>query len=135
MTPPHQLKLAILRKAIDWGDLTLATDAGTLTPDEIEALYDQHEDLLQDAREEIRCTGFTTDIQDPTPWMRGLDNYEHESHALQLEDGSWVGWTYWYGGGKHAEPSSIPWMEYAYALNCTETQVMVTQRLFTKHTE
>lgn len=28
---------------------------------------------------------------------------------MQAPDGTWVGWTYWYGGGKYAEPSAIPW--------------------------
>jgi hypothetical protein len=37
-------------------------------------------------------------------------------------DGSWVGWTYWYGGGKHGEPGSIKWVEDAYDVVMTEVQ-------------
>ena len=33
---------------------------------------------------------------------------------MEMLDGSWVGWTYFFGGGKHGEPSEMPWMEDAY---------------------
>jgi len=32
----------------------------------------------------------------------------------------WVGWTYWYGGGKHGEPESVEWMEDAYFVGVKE---------------
>lgn len=59
-------------------------------------------------------------------------HYEAKSVAHQLKDGSWVGWTYWYGGGKHAEPEAIDWMQDAYNLNCVETEEVVTVRKFTR---
>ena len=132
MTPVHLLKWAILRKAASWGQFELADDP--LTPEQIDALYEEHDKDwgLQDAREEIRASGTRTDVRDPTPWTRGLDNYENQSSAMQAPDGTWVGWTYWYGGGKYAEPSAIPWLDYAYALSCEEKQVTITQRTFTK---
>ncbi len=40
-------------------------------------------------------------------------------------DGSWVGWTFWYGGGKHGEPGNVPWMEDAYDLTFTLEAVVV----------
>ena len=49
-----------------------------------------------------------------------------------MPDGSWVGWTYWYGGGKHAEPEVMDWMGEAYPLDCVEEEKMVTVRTFTK---
>jgi hypothetical protein len=51
---------------------------------------------------------------------------------MQMPDGTWVGWTYWYGGGKHGEPSAMPWIEDAYNLDCKEERVMMTKRTFTK---
>lgn len=57
-------------------------------------------------------------------------HYESEAVACQMLDGSWVGWTSWYGGGKHGEPESIPWIEDAYDLDCKE--VVKTVREFTK---
>ena len=49
-----------------------------------------------------------------------------------MPDGSWVGWTYWYGGGKYGEPEAIDWMDDAYDLACTEEEKVVTVRTFTK---
>lgn len=66
-----------------------------------------------------------TDI--PPLWSR---HYESKSVARQLRDGTWVGWTYWYGGGKHGDPDSIPWIEDSYFLKCTEKQELVTVRTF-----
>ncbi len=31
----------------------------------------------------------------------------------------WIGWTYWYGGGKHGEPESIRWIDDAYLIEVT----------------
>jgi hypothetical protein len=45
-------------------------------------------------------------------------------------DGSYVGWTYWYGGGKHGEPESVPWMEHAYEVEMREETRVV--KVFTK---
>ncbi len=42
--------------------------------------------------------------------------YESESRATRLSSGEWVGWTYWYGGGKHSYPGEINWLEGAYYL-------------------
>lgn len=59
----------------------------------------------------------------------GNRHYESKGVASQI-DGKWVGWTYWYGGGKHGEPESIEWVKDAYFLNVTEeTKVVQT---FTK---
>ena len=56
--------------------------------------------------------------------------YESKAVAAQMGDGSWVGWTYWYGGGKHGEPDAIDWMHLAYDLDCTEEEKMVVVRTF-----
>ncbi|MEP6001741.1 MAG: hypothetical protein ABJ276_17130, partial [Parasphingorhabdus sp.] len=80
---------------------------------------------LYDATEEFRCSGIETDI--PCEDSR---HYESKSVAQKCSDGSWVGWTCWFGGGKHGEPDSIDWIEYAYDVNVTEEQKMVTVRTF-----
>lgn len=79
------------------------------------------------AENEVREGEVKTDI--PCSYDR---NYESESVAAQAIDGSWVGWTYWYGGGKHGNPEEIEWMQDAYDLSCMEEQKMVTVRTFTK---
>jgi hypothetical protein len=62
-------------------------------------------------------------------------NYESKSVAAQAVDGTWVGWTYWYGGGKNAEPDDIDWMDKSYDLDVKEEQKTVTHRTFTKVAE
>ena len=87
--------------------------------------FDIPEDYLQDAKEEVRSSGADTDL--PSQSSR---HYEAKEVAAQLPDDSWVGWTYWYGGGKHGEPSAVDWIEEAYDLVCiSETKVVNT---FTK---
>jgi len=95
----------------------------------IDHVYDelQSEWLLQDGLEDFRCSGVETGL--PCEYSR---HYESESVAKQLDDGSWVGWTYWYGGGKFGDPQAIDWLEEAYDLDVIETQEMVTVRKFSK---
>lgn len=57
--------------------------------------------------------------------------YEAKAVARKLSDG-WVGWTYWYGGGKHGNPEQVEWMEDAYNLEVTETEKTVIVQEFKK---
>ena len=72
------------------------------------------EDARHDAEAGIRGCGVPTGL--PCDYSR---HYESKAVAAEMLDGSWVGWTYWYGGGKHGEPSGIPWMEDAYEVETT----------------
>lgn len=94
---------------------------------EIEKLWKeaQENDYRQDPMEEFRQSGEETKIE--CDWSR---HYESKSVAKKLSDGSWVGWTYWYGGGKHGEPSEMDWMSDAYELDCVETEKLVMVREF-----
>ena len=126
MTPQQKLKHAILLKAADFDNITLCE---AVTAANVDRLYEQ-KDLnwqLQDARNEIRCSGTETGLK--CDWNR---NYESDAVAAQMPDGSWVGWTYWHGGGKYGEPEAVEWIAHAYDLACEEKQVTVTQRTFTK---
>ena len=84
-------------------------------------------DALSDALEEIRCSGIETGIE-----CEYSGHFETESVASQMPDGSWVGWTYYYGGGKYSEPGEIHWMEDAYDLNCAEEEKVVIVQTFEK---
>ena len=57
-------------------------------------------------------------------------HYESDAVAKNLPDGTWVGWTYYHGGGKHSDPGSIPWMEDAY--NVTSHEETRVVRVFSK---
>lgn len=59
-------------------------------------------------------------------------HYESKAVAAQMVDGSWVGWTYWYGGGKHGEPEAIDWIDDAYDLDVTEEEKLVVVRTWKK---
>ena len=59
-------------------------------------------------------------------------HYESKAVARKMTDGSWVGWAYWYGGGKHGDPEGVEWMEDAYDLELTETEKMIVVQEFKK---
>ena len=129
MTPYQKLQHLILSKAAKWDEIEL----GEVTPENIDDLWDEYEnqDSIYDATNEIRQSwDEETDI--PCEWSR---HYESKSVAAKMPDGSWVGWTYWYGGGKHGEPAAIDWMESAYNIDCVEEARVVTVRTFTKREE
>lgn len=127
MTPEQKIKALILAVIARWDEKELPA----LTAETVEDLYDEaDEDQLQDARNEVRSGDCATDI--PAPSSR---HYESKSVAAKAPDGTWVGWTYWYGGGKHGEPEAIDWMDEAYDLSCVEEEKLVTVRTFAKISE
>lgn len=49
------------------------------------------------------------------------------------EISKWVGWNYWYGGGKHAYPEDVPWISDAeFVKVVSEEVVTVIKRTFEK---
>ena len=126
MTPEQKLKHAILLRAVEMESID--TIEIPVTAENVDALFDEsNEDWeLQDARNEMRSGQVETGID--CEWSR---HYESKAVAAQMPDGSWVGWTYWFGGGKHGEPEAIDWMDSAYALICTEEIKTMTVRTFT----
>lgn len=123
MTPTQKLKWLVLA--------TNAHSCGEEPPpypcpnvDELWASAEERYEL-QDAISDVRGSGERTNLS-----SGHSRHYESRAVAAQLPDGTWVGWTYWYGGGKHGEPQSIPWMEDAYNVSMhEETQVV---RVFTR---
>jgi len=128
MTPEQKVKLLVLIKRAGLSDEAAPEGA---TAENIDELYDEANDEddgnLQDARSEVRSGEFETEIQGQ--YSR---HYESKEVAAQMPDGSWVGWTYWYGGGKYGEPEAINWMDEAYEIDCTEEEKMVVVRTFAK---
>ncbi len=128
MTPEQKLKHLILIQRAEWQKEPIAVE---VTAGNIDALYNEayenDDGYLQDSRNEVRGTGTETGL--PCPSSR---HYESDSVAVQYIDGSWIGFTYWYGGGKHGEPEGIDWMDDAYDLTVTEEPRTITHRTFTK---
>lgn len=128
MTPQQKIKHLILIKDAEWVDDAEETARRkSLTPPEIDAEYEALEkaDRYWDPMEEIRSGEVETGL--PCEWSR---HYESKSVAAQYLDGSWVGWTYWYGGGKHGCPEEVEWIDGAKDLTCVEEEKVVTVRTF-----
>lgn len=128
LTAEQKLKFLILVRGAELSGRTppgFAEITGTHIDADFETF--SNEDEHWDAESEVRGGEVETDIQ--ADWSR---HYESKSVAAKLPDGSWVGWTYWYGGGKHGEPESVEWISEAYDLNCTEEERVVTVRTFEK---
>lgn len=127
LTAEQMIKREILNLAIAGGDLP--HDGTELADDQIDDLYEMlvEDDAHWDYESDFRVGDFETDI--PCGHDR---NYETKSVAKKLSNGQWVGWTYYYGGGKYGNPEEIEWMEHAYLLDCIETQQMVIVRNFSK---
>lgn len=129
MKPTQKLKHAILLKGCEFDE---GLKLPEITAENIDAIYKKEsaDYALQDAEQDVRQSGEKTGI--PAPFSR---HYEGDSVAAKMPDGTWVGWVYWHGGGKHGEPEAIDWMGDAYDLNVTEQQKTVTVRAFTKPTK
>ena len=128
MTPEQKIKREILLAAKASGDRDFQFD-DEITEENVDGLYasllvqyNRHWDFEQEFRE----SGEQTDIS--APFSRNYDSY---SVARKLSDESWIGWTYWHGGGKHGNPEEIPWMDEAYDLTLVkEEQKTITVREF-----
>ena len=101
------IKLAIIMQAIKWKQL----DDLHISVDEIDESFAKFKEdgSLDDCDNEVRCSGVETGID----CNQSSRHYETESVAIEVL-GSWVGFTYWSGGGKYGEPELVPWIEDAY---------------------
>ncbi|QIG72960.1 hypothetical protein EVB98_038 [Rhizobium phage RHph_N3_2] len=127
-TAEQKVKYLILAVDASWKDADLIA-FDQITGEVIDAAYQQLVDADEhwDAQSEVRGGEVETGLK--CEWSR---NYESKAVAAKLPDGSWVGWTYWYGGGKHSEPEAIDWIDEAYDLNCVEEEKVVTVRTFSE---
>lgn len=123
MTPQQKIKWAILSVAARFNKM----EAPAYPCENVDELYDSlvENDEHWDAKSEVRCSGVETKL--PCEYSR---HYESSAVAMKMPDDSWVGWTYWYGGGKHAEPEAIDWIEHAYNVDCTEEEKVVVVQTF-----
>jgi len=103
-----------------------------LTAENIDEVYDSFNEeeefnfAIMDCMQDIRSGEVETGLA--CPWSR---HYESKSVGSKMSDGTWVGWTCWYGGGKHGEPESIDWMDKAYLVDCKEEEKLVVVQTFT----
>jgi hypothetical protein len=126
MTPPQKIKWLILQKVAEGKKETPLPYPCEDVDLRYELAEEEEEFKLQDARDEIRCSGEETGM--PSESSRCYESY---AVAKQMPDNSWVGWTYWYGGGKYGEPESIGWIDDAYHVDCLEEEKLVIVKTFT----
>jgi len=127
----HILINALTEEQMDNADdLDLGTakgvDAAWEMAGEYEGIFSEIEIIDEEA--EFRCGGQSTNFV-CAEYSR---HYECEQVAKKLNDGTYVSWTYWSGGGKHGEPDAVEWMDDAFEADCEEKQEMVTTYKFTK---
>ena len=128
LTAPQKVKFLVLSRGHELAGRA-SEEFGSISGEHIDADFEafENEDEYWDAKSEVRGGEFETGLD--CQWSR---HYESKAVAAKLPDGSWVGWTYWYGGGKHSEPEAIEWIDDAYDLTCTEEEKVVTVRTFAK---
>ncbi|MGH1372938.1 MAG: hypothetical protein ACRBBW_12935 [Cellvibrionaceae bacterium] len=128
MTPEQRIKWAALLLVAKWDK----KEPPRVNENNVDDLYEElvekgaHWDALNEIREGEVETNISCDYS---------RHYESKSVAAKMPDDSWIGWTYWYGGGKHAEPEAIDWMSSAYKLECEEEKQTIVVRKFWKPEE
>lgn len=128
MTPQQKIRWAILLMVAEWQKRTLTLEplTGESIDDQYDSLCANSPDCLSDAKEEIRVGEFETHLR-----CKASRNYETKGVAACMPDGTWVGWTYYFGGGKHGAPENIEWIADAVDLDCKEEEKVVIVRTFT----
>jgi hypothetical protein len=99
---------------------------------DIDAHYQhEHENddgYFQDGRNEARNGIEAPEIDTPSS-----NHYEVDAHVGKLPDGSYVGWWFYYGGGKHGQPEyAIDWVSDAFDVHHKAEEITTTKHTFTK---
>lgn len=115
MTPEFKIKKTILLEAVP------GLSADEITEDNIDEMIENNQDRYDNHAYDFSGGEFSTELIS-NEYSR---HYECEFVAAKMFDGSYVGWTKWYGGGKHGDPDSIPWMDSAEELESWEETVVV----------
>lgn len=120
MTPEQKIKHAILLANAPHNETPLPE----ITAENVDEVYeDRNADWsLQDEIAEFR----SGQIETPDIKTEHSRHYETKAVAAKMPDGSWVGWTFWYGGGKHGNPEEIDWMSEAWDLKVVGEKVVTT---------
>jgi hypothetical protein len=138
MTAPQAIKQEILSSLISYlKEENRADDQEVinlpLDAENIDASYEKAIELrrkygdLRERQNEFRYGGLETGLE-----CDNSRHYDSDAVAKQLSNGSWAGFTYFYGGGKHGDPENMPWIEEAYFLDVVEEQKVMTVRTFSK---
>lgn len=133
LTPQDYIHKGIIEEVLSWGDVTLNCELTLKNaseiyndPEEYFTGVDYPSDHIYESYQDYRSSGEECNIL-PKIYSR---HYEVD-YVVKEIDGKWVGWNYWYGGGKHAEPEAIDWIGDAEFVKVqSEEVVTVVQRTF-----
>ena len=126
MTAEQAIKQQIMRNVSACTYTNFEYDPVNDIDSEWERLYDTDLDSLYEALSDFRYD-YQYETGLPCPSCR---HYECKAVATMLDNGQMVGYNYWFGGGKHGEPSEVEWLDGAYFLDShIETREV---RVFTK---
>ena len=134
MNAEHKIKRQVLISLMSKNDIADHGGFDLNTIDGIDDAYDQageYEGVFDfveiiDEMEDFRCGGRSTNLKG-SEYSRC---YESERVAVELDDGAFVSWVYWTGGGKHGEPGAIDWIDDAIFVDCEKKQELVTTYAF-----
>lgn len=129
-TAEQKWKYLVVQEAAS-GDYTIKFNTH-ITPEQCESLY---EELESDVVYEIE-NYFIADGKVVTNIVRRDMNSRHYNsrEVAANTPWGWVGWTYWYGGGKHGEPEAMD--KKPYNLKVTkEEEVITINRVFEEGSE
>ena len=134
LTPQDYIHKSIIEDVLGCGDditidceLTLENASEIYNnPEEYFAGTDYPSDYIYESTQEYRYCGEECNIS-PKSYSR---HYEVD-YVVKEIDGKWVGWNYWYGGGKFGEPEAIDWIGDAEFVKVqSEEVVTIVKRTF-----
>ena len=107
-------------------------DSISVTKDNAEEIWDElreiHDDVTYEEMYEMREEGKPSNILT----KHCSRHYEVDEVYYQVKTGEFVGWSYWHGGGKHAEPEAIDWISDSYILEVAEVKMIPEYTFKTK---
>lgn len=84
-----------------------------------EVEYEKWEDYIRDIVSDFRESG--EEIDNKVEQDRYYC-YQDVAKKITGSEDLYLGWTYYFGGGKHAQPDQVEWMEDCYLLTCREVE-------------
>ena len=136
LTPQDYINYQVLTEMLECGmELTLTrgivlslSNATEISEDLQEYIEgsDYPEDYFTNELNCLRESGDECNIP-PKEYSR---HYEVDYVVKEIE-GKWIGWNYWYGGGKYGEPDTIDWVsDSEFVEVASEDVVTVVKRTF-----
>lgn len=123
ITAKQEAQRLILAQLGQWSQEAKILDG--IQDDQIDSLWEEFSDDLQDARNEVRCAGQEAPEINSRAHYSWSRNYEVEVRVIKLSGNKGLAYNFMSGGGKHGDPESYPWWDEAWFVECTGTVTIV----------